>query len=93
MVLGWRRRTIPLTAAPFTPPRPLAPAMASVDTSSAGIRPAKTNAMPGVWQWAGHLVVHELRELTANGFTDQHHLRAQDDLYSRETATELRFRS
>ena len=44
----------------------------------------------GVWQWAGHLVLHELRELTADGFTVSAPS-AQDDLFSQ--AHELRFRS
>ena len=43
----------------------------------------------GKWQWAGHMVVHELTELTAGGFT----LRApaaQDDLFVQSTALSFR---
>lgn len=44
----------------------------------------------GVWQWAGHLVVHELQELTSDGFSVSAPS-AQEDLYA--PAGELRFRS
>jgi len=44
----------------------------------------------GKWQWAGHLVAHELRELTADGFALGAPA-AQDDLFSQ--ACEMQFRS
>ncbi len=44
----------------------------------------------GAWQWAGSMVVHELRDLTADGFTLASP-RAQDDLFS--GTRDLRFQA